>query len=117
MALWGGRFEAGVAQVTQEFGASLPVDKHLYRQDIAGSKAHAKMLAAQGIISQSDAEAICSGLDAIGADIDAGKFTFDINDEDIRVVHATTRLQPIRALAAKHWPKNSWRQISIFVGC
>ena len=48
MALWGGRFEAGVAEVTQEFGASLPVDKHLYKQDIAGSKAHAKMLAAQG---------------------------------------------------------------------
>ena len=45
MALWGGRFEAGVAEVTQEFGASLPVDKHLYKQDIAGSKAHAKMLA------------------------------------------------------------------------
>lgn len=42
MALWGGRFEAGVAEVTQEFGASLPVDKHLYKQDIAGSKAHAK---------------------------------------------------------------------------
>ena len=60
MALWGGRFEAGVAQVTQEFGASLPVDKHLYRQDIAGSKAHAKMLAAQGIISQDDAQVICS---------------------------------------------------------
>ena len=39
MALWGGRFEAGVAEVTQEFGASLPVDKHLYKQDIAGSKA------------------------------------------------------------------------------
>lgn len=85
MALWGGRFEAGVAQVTQEFGASLPVDKHLYRQDVAGSKAHAKMLAAQGIISQSDAESICSGLDEIGADIDAGKFTFDINDEDIHM--------------------------------
>lgn len=85
MALWGGRFEAGVAQVTQEFGASLPVDKHLYRQDIAGSKAHAKMLAARGIISQSDVESICSGLDEIGADIDAGKFTFDINDEDIHM--------------------------------
>ena len=85
MALWGGRFEKGVAEVTQEFGASLPVDKHLYRQDIAGSKAHAKMLAAQGIISQEDAEQIRAGLDAIGADIDAGNFTFDINDEDIHM--------------------------------
>ncbi len=85
MALWGGRFEKGVAEVTQEFGASLPVDKHLYRQDIAGSKAHAKMLAAQGIISNEDAEQICAGLDAICADIDAGNFTFDINDEDIHM--------------------------------
>ena len=85
MALWGGRFEAGVATSTQEFGASLPVDKHLYKQDIAGSKAHAAMLAAQGIISAEDAEAIRAGLDAIGADIDAGRFTFDINDEDIHM--------------------------------
>ena len=58
MALWGSRFEAGVAEVTQEFGALLPVDKHLYKQDIAGSKAHAKMLAAQGIISAEDEQAI-----------------------------------------------------------
>ncbi len=85
MALWGGRFEEGVAEVTQEFGASLPVDKHLYRQDIAGSKAHARMLANQGIISAEDAEQIRAGLDGIQADIDAGNFTFDINDEDIHM--------------------------------
>lgn len=85
MALWGGRFEAGVAASTQEFGASLPVDKHLYKQDIAGSCAHAAMLAQQGIISQDDAEAICTGLRAIEADIDAGAFSFDIADEDIHM--------------------------------
>mgnify|MGYP000501948229 CR=1 FL=1 len=85
MALWGGRFETGVAEVTQEFGASLPVDKHLYKQDIAGSKAHAKMLAAQGIISAKDEQAIAEGLTAIEQDIDAGNFTFDINDEDIHM--------------------------------
>ena len=85
MALWGGRFEEGVAEVTQEFGASLPVDKHLYKQDIAGSKAHAAMLAAQGIISRDDAEQIRAGLDGIEADIDAGNFVFDINDEDIHM--------------------------------
>ena len=85
MALWGGRFEAGVAEITQEFGASLPVDKHLYKQDIAGSKAHAKMLAAQGIISAEDEQAIAEGLNAIEQDIDAGNFTFDINDEDIHM--------------------------------
>ena len=85
MALWGGRFEGGVATSTQEFGASLPVDKHLYKQDIAGSKAHAAMLAAQGIISQDDAAKIRAGLDGIQADIEAGNFAFDINDEDIHM--------------------------------
>ena len=85
MALWSGRFETGVAEVTQEFGASLPVDKALYKQDIAGSKAHAAMLAAEGVISQEDEEAIRTGLESIEADIDAGNFVFDINDEDIHM--------------------------------
>ena len=85
MALWSGRFEEGVDTSTQEFGASLPVDKHLYKQDIAGSKAHARMLAAQGIISEEDCAAIQEGLSGIEADIDAGDFDFDINDEDIHM--------------------------------
>lgn len=85
MALWSGRFEQGVNQFTQEFGASLPVDKAMYKQDIAGSRAHARMLAAQGVISAEDAEAIVEGLAAIEARIDAGDFTFDINDEDIHM--------------------------------
>ena len=58
MALWSGRFTEGVSEFTQQFGASLPVDKALYAQDIAGSKAHAHMLAAQGVISQEDCDAI-----------------------------------------------------------
>ena len=85
MALWSGRFEEGVSEFTQEYGASLPVDKAMYKQDIAGSKAHATMLAAQGVISQEDAQAICAGLDDIEKTIDAGEFTFDINDEDIHM--------------------------------
>ena len=85
MALWGGRFEEDAAPVTQAFGASLPVDKALYKQDIAGSRAHATMLAAQGIISEDDAQAICAGLAEIERDIDAGAFTFDIADEDIHM--------------------------------
>jgi len=85
MALWGGRFEKGVAEATQQFGASLPFDKALYKQNVAGSRAHARMLAAQGIISAEDADAIVEGLNAIEARIDAGEFTFDINDEDIHM--------------------------------
>ena len=56
MALWSGRFTEGADAFTQRFGASLPVDQRLYAEDIAGSIAHANMLAAQGIIATADAE-------------------------------------------------------------
>lgn len=85
MALWSGRFEQGVSEFTQEFGASLPIDKAMYKQDIAGSRAHAHMLAKQGVISHEDAQAIDEGLAQIEHDIDEGDFTFDINDEDIHM--------------------------------
>ncbi len=85
MALWSGRFEEGVSEFTQRFGASLPVDKALYAQDIAGSRAHARMLAAQGIISHDDARAIDEGLADILDEIERGEFAFDIDDEDIHM--------------------------------
>lgn len=85
MALWSGRFTQDVSEFTQRFGASLPVDKALYAQDIAGSQAHARMLAARGVISDADAAAIVQGLDDIKASIEAGEFVFDINDEDIHM--------------------------------
>ncbi len=84
-ALWGGRFEDAPAEFTQEFGASLPVDKRMWESDIAGSKAHAKMLAKQGIISEKDAEDIRSGLDDIAHQIEDGSFDFEIEDEDIHM--------------------------------
>ncbi len=85
MALWSGRFTENVSEFTQRFGASLPVDKALYAQDIAGSKAHAKMLVTVGVISEDDAQQIAAGLDRVKADIESGDFTFDINDEDIHM--------------------------------
>lgn len=85
MALWSGRFTENVSEFTQRFGASLPVDKALYAQDIAGSKAHAKMLAKVGVISEEDAQQIAGGLDRVKADIESDDFTFDINDEDIHM--------------------------------
>ena len=85
MALWSGRFTEDVSEFTQRFGASLPVDKQLYAQDIAGSIAHAHMLGAQGVISQDDVQAIVAGLGRIKDRIDAGEFEFDINDEDIHM--------------------------------
>ena len=74
MALWGGRFEKGVDQFTQEFGASLEVDKSMAAQDIAGSRAHARMLAEQGIISEDDQRAIDAGLADIAGQIADGSF-------------------------------------------
>ena len=85
MALWSGRFTENVSEFTQRFGASLPVDKALYAQDIAGSKAHANMLAKVGVVSEEDAQQIVAGLDRVKADIESGDFSFDINDEDIHM--------------------------------
>lgn len=85
MALWSGRFEQGVSEFTQRFGASLPIDKVMYKQDIAGSRAHSAMLAKHGIISSDDAQKISEGLAKIEQAIDEGNFEFDINDEDIHM--------------------------------
>lgn len=101
MALWSGRFERGVDISTQEFGASLPVDKAMYKQDIAGSCAHAKMLASQGIISPEDATAIVDGLVRIEARIDAGDFDFDINDEDIHMAIEKALIEDIGDAGAR----------------
>lgn len=85
MALWSGRFEQSVSEFTQEFGASLEVDKNMYAQDIKGSLAHAKMLSEQGIFSEEDYQQIEHGLGEIKSEMDAGSFEFDVNDEDIHM--------------------------------
>ncbi|MDH3227647.1 MAG: argininosuccinate lyase [Thermoleophilia bacterium] len=81
--LWGGRFDAGPAEAFDRLNASLPVDRRLWRHDIQGSRAHARMLAAQGIISAEDGEAIASGLDRVAAELERGAFEFAPADEDI----------------------------------
>ena len=84
--LWAGRFSAAPTGELERFGASLPFDKRMWRQDIRGSKAHAAMLAHQGVISQQDADAIRAGLDDIAGQIERGEFTFDADrDEDIHM--------------------------------
>jgi argininosuccinate lyase len=69
----------------QEFGASLPLDQRLYRQDIRGSRAHCRMLAQQGIVSKEDAERILRGLEEILQEIDQGVFPFSLQWEDIHM--------------------------------
>ncbi len=83
--MWGGRFKSGPGAIMQEINASIDFDKRLYAQDIAGSKAHAAMLAHQGIISKSDAREITRGLDQVQAEIEAGTFTFSTALEDIHM--------------------------------
>ncbi len=83
--MWGGRFAAGPAAIMQEINASIGVDKRLWREDIAGSKAHAAMLAHQGIISPEDEAAIQQGLDKIAAEIESGAFNFSPALEDIHM--------------------------------
>ncbi len=101
MALWSGRFTENVSEFTQRFGASLPVDKALYAQDIAGSKAHARMLGEQGVISKDDVALIEQGLDNIKDRIEAGNFPFDINDEDIHMSIEKALIQDIGEAGAR----------------
>ncbi|MDE2266660.1 MAG: argininosuccinate lyase [Alphaproteobacteria bacterium] len=83
--MWGGRFEGGPAKIMEEITPSIDFDKRLADQDLAGSRAHARMLATQGIIAKDDAEAILRGLDAIGREITDGKFVFKRALEDIHL--------------------------------
>ncbi len=83
--MWGGRFAHGPAALMEEINASIDFDKRLAREDIAGSRAHAEMLAARSIISREDATAIQDGLDRIAAEIAEGKFVFSRGLEDIHL--------------------------------
>jgi len=83
--MWGGRFASGPDAIMEEINASIDFDKALYRQDIAASKAHADMLAKQGIITADDAQKIAHGLDTILSEIAAGTFSFKRVLEDIHM--------------------------------
>jgi argininosuccinate lyase len=83
--MWGGRFGQSPDTIMEEINASIDFDRHLYRQDIAASKAHAAMLGKQGIISADDAASITHGLDTILSEIEAGTFGFNRALEDIHM--------------------------------
>ncbi len=84
-AMWGGRFAEGPAAVMREINASIPFDKRLWRQDVAGSRAHVAMLGKQGIVSAEDAATISAGLDQVAADYDANGVAEDLALEDIHM--------------------------------
>src|SRR6202162_2508159 len=97
--MWGGRFGESPDAVMDEINASIGFDRHLYRQDIAPSKAHAAMLAKQGIISNHDAASIAQGLDTILSEIETGAFSFNRALEDIHM-NVESRLAEVIGPAA-----------------
>ena len=83
--LWGGRFAQATAASVEEFSASIDYDSRLYRYDIAGSKAHATMLAENGLLSKEELQAIIGGLSEIEKEIDNNYFDFRQELEDIHM--------------------------------
>ncbi len=93
-AMWGGRFSSGPDAIMTAINASIAFDRRLYAQDIAGSRAHAAMLAAQGILTDSDAQAIREGLLTVLSEIEGGTFPFRTELEDIHM-NVESRLKEI----------------------
>lgn len=85
MKLWAGRFTKATDILTEEFNASIEVDRRMYRQDIEGSIAHAAMLARQGIISQAECDQIVAGLKEIREELEAGQLEFSVEAEDVHM--------------------------------
>jgi len=83
--MWGGRFASGPDAIMEEINASIDFDRHLFREDILASKAHAAMLAKQGIITAEDADKLAQGLDTILVEMESGKFQFKRTLEDIHM--------------------------------
>jgi argininosuccinate lyase len=97
--MWGGRFSEGPSALMREINASISFDKRLWRQDIKASRAHVAMLAAQKIVSEEDADAICEGLDGIADEYEAGGVPEDPALEDIHM-HVEHRLAELIGAAA-----------------
>jgi hypothetical protein len=92
--LWGGRFEQGTAPLVEEYTCSVDYDRNLYRQDIAGSRAHAAMLARQGVLTDDEAALIIEGLGKVAEEIESGGFTWrpDMEDVHMNIEHRLTEI-------------------------
>ena len=99
--MWGGRFAEGPAAVMRAINASIPFDKRLWRQDIAGSKAHVAMLGATGIVSPENAAAISAGLDSVAAHYAAHGVTEDMALEDIHMQSEARLAEAIGPVAGR----------------
>ena len=114
MKLWKGRFLKAENSLAEEFNASIEVDQRLYKQDITGSIAHAKMLAKQAIISEDEALAIESSLLEILKDIEAGRIQFTIEQEDIHMNIESILTERIGAIGKKlHTARSRNDQVAV----
>jgi argininosuccinate lyase len=99
--MWGGRFAEGPSSVMREINASIPFDKRMWRQDIAGSKAHVAMLGQQGIVSAEDAATISAGLDQVAADYERDGVPEDLALEDIHMLTESRLAEKIGPVAGR----------------
>jgi argininosuccinate lyase len=111
---WGGRFSQPTARMVEAFTASIHFDKRLYRYDIEGSIAHARMLSKQKIISKKDERVIVKGLTVILADIEKGRFVFKPEDEDIHMAIEKALIEKTGAVGGKlHAGRSRNDQVSL----
>ena len=112
--LWSGRFIQKTDRLVDEFNSSISFDKRLYKHDIIGSIAHARMLARVGIITKKEADKIISGLKAIQKEIESGKFKFTPDLEDIHMAVEKRLIDKIGAVGGKlHTARSRNDQVSL----
>ena len=114
--LWAGRFTQPTDAFVEEFTASINFDQRLYRYDILGSVTHARMLARQGIIAETEAETIVHGLEAILVEIEAGDFEFSVAREDIHMNIEARLIEKVGAVGGKlHTARSRNDQVALDV--
>ncbi len=114
--LWAGRFTQPTDAFVEEFTASINFDQRLYRYDILGSVTHARMLARQGIIADTEAETIIHGLEGILAEIEAGAFEFSVAREDIHMNIEARLIEKVGAVGGKlHTARSRNDQVALDV--
>ena len=97
--LWHGRFAGSPSEALQALNDSLPFDQRMFREDIAGSRAHVRMLCDVGLFSEAERDGVLAALDTVEHEIESGSFDFQVNDEDIHtaVERRVTELEPAGA--------------------
>jgi argininosuccinate lyase len=100
-SLWGGRFQEAISEIAHRFSSSIALDGKLWREDIRGSTAHARMLGVCGIITKEEASIIVAGLEDVMIEIESGAFQFDDSMEDVHLAIEKRLTEKIGAVGGK----------------